>query len=62
VVFDLWTGQWVAGDAAERGVPRILAAVALLGTMMFGPAGLLLHHLVLRPLFPAGQGGGPKKD
>ncbi|GIL73539.1 hypothetical protein Vretimale_5250 [Volvox reticuliferus] len=50
--FDLWVGRWITRDAVFREVPRILFTLCLLITMMFGPAGLLLYHLVRIP-FPS---------
>eukprot|EP00884_Botryococcus_braunii_P014052 jgi/Botrbrau1/22648/Bobra.176_1s0070.1 len=50
VVFDLWTGKWIAADAQARGVPHLLVLPCLFATLMLGPSGLLLYFLI-RPLF-----------
>lgn len=49
LVFDLFVGAWIARDAMRRNIGRIWVAPCLLGTLMLGPAGLLLY-LLLRAL------------
>ncbi|GIL49597.1 hypothetical protein Vafri_5927, partial [Volvox africanus] len=44
--FDLWVGRWIADDSIKHNVPQMLLAPCLFTTMMFGPAGLLLYHLI----------------
>jgi Domain of unknown function (DUF4281) len=44
------TGYWEALDAARRGVPKLLIWACLVGTMLFGPVGVLAY-LVVRTLF-----------
>lgn len=43
LIFDLFVGAWEARDALRRGVPRWLLIPSLLGTLLFGPIGLLLY-------------------
>lgn len=46
LIFDLFVGAWESRDALRRGVPYWLVIPCLLGTLMFGPVGLLLYILV----------------
>jgi hypothetical protein len=46
LAFDLFVGTWIARDAAERGVPRLLLLPCLVLTFLFGPAGLLAWFIV----------------
>ena len=46
VVFDLWTGIWIARDSVERNIPQLLLIPALFFTMMLGPSGLLLYFVL----------------
>jgi hypothetical protein len=46
VVFDLWTGIWIARDSVERNIPQVLLIPALFFTMMLGPSGLLLYTIL----------------
>lgn len=43
LIFDLFVGAWESRDAVRRGVPQWLVIPCLLGTLMFGPIGLLLY-------------------
>ncbi|MGB5701966.1 MAG: ABA4-like family protein [Polyangiales bacterium] len=43
LIFDLFVGAWESRDAVRRGVPHWLVIPCLLGTLMFGPIGLLLY-------------------
>jgi hypothetical protein len=43
LIFDLFVGAWESRDAVRREVPHWLAVPCLLGTLMFGPIGLLLY-------------------
>jgi len=43
VVFDLWTGVWIAEDAVKRGISQWLVLPFLFLTMMLGPTGLLFY-------------------
>lgn len=52
LAFDLFVGAWIARDGTARGVPALLVLPSLPLTLMFGPAGLLLH-LALRTPFRA---------
>jgi hypothetical protein len=46
LIFDLFVGAWESRDAVRRGVPLWLVIPCLLGTLMFGPLGLLLYLTV----------------
>ena len=46
LIFDLFVGAWESRDAMRRNVPHWLVIPCLLGTLMFGPIGLLLYVLV----------------
>ncbi len=52
IAFDLWTGKWIATDAASRGIPRALVAPCLFFTLMLGPTGLLMYF-ALRTFYPS---------
>jgi hypothetical protein len=43
LIFDLFVGAWESRDAVRRRVPHWLVVPCLLGTLMFGPIGLLLY-------------------
>jgi Domain of unknown function (DUF4281) len=43
LAFDLFVGLWIAKHADMLGVPRIVQAIALIATFMFGPIGLLIY-------------------
>ena len=43
LIFDLFVGAWESRDALRRGVPQWLVIPCLLGTLMFGPIGLLFY-------------------
>ena len=55
VVFDLWTGIWIAEDAMRRNISQWLVLPTLFFTMMLGPAGLLFYcvlvmlHSLIKP-------------
>ncbi|MEM9705679.1 MAG: ABA4-like family protein, partial [Pseudomonadota bacterium] len=42
LAFDLFVGAWIARTADKAGIPRVLQAVFLLATFMFGPVGFVL--------------------
>ncbi|MGH8050887.1 MAG: ABA4-like family protein, partial [Methylococcales bacterium] len=42
LAFDLFIGAWIARQADQIGIPRLIQAVILLATFMFGPLGLIL--------------------
>jgi hypothetical protein len=46
LAFDLMVGLFVVTNAHKNGVPHYMCIPALLGTFMFGPAGLLLYLLI----------------
>lgn len=54
LAFDLFIGAWIVEDALARQVPAWARMLPLPLTLMFGPAGLLLH-LVLRQLTAASR-------
>jgi hypothetical protein len=43
LAFDLFVGCWIAERSDEARIPRLIQAVFLLATFMFGPIGLLLY-------------------
>lgn len=43
LAFDLFIGAWIAQQADRLGIPRLIQAVLLLATFMFGPIGLVLY-------------------
>lgn len=43
LVFDLWTGRWIATDAAAKKISKWWVAPCLLFTLMLGPVGFLLY-------------------
>ena len=45
LAFDLFIGGWIARDARAIGFSHLSTLPALLFTLVFGPVGLLLHHL-----------------
>ncbi len=47
LAFDLFIGAWIARQADAIGIPRLIQAMLLLATFMFGPVGLALF-LVMR--------------
>ena len=47
LAFDLFIGAWIARQADRLGIPRLIQAVLLLATFMFGPMGLALF-LIMR--------------
>lgn len=55
LAFDLFVGAWIARDGAARGVPALLVLPCLPLTLMFGPAGLLLHLALRTPFRAASQ-------
>jgi hypothetical protein len=48
LAFDLFIGGWEVRDAQSRGIPHLLVVPALVLTLLFGPAGLLLYLLIRR--------------
>lgn len=59
---DLWVAKWVASDACNKRIPRLLMMPVLALTLLVGPVGPLVYFLVLRPLLgkaattPKGKG------
>jgi len=49
LAFDLFVGLWIAKEADRIGMGRLVQAVVLLATFMFGPMGLMIF-LVSRGL------------
>ncbi len=47
LAFDLFIGAWIAQQSDKLGIPRVIQAVLLLATFMFGPTGLALF-LIMR--------------
>lgn len=56
LAFDLFIGAWIARNADAIGLPRVLQAVMLLATFMFGPVGLVLF-LTTRAFYRKRVGG-----
>lgn len=48
LAFDLFVGLWVARNADEISLSRIVQAPILLATFLFGPFGLLIYLIVRR--------------
>jgi hypothetical protein len=48
LAFDLFVGLWVAQNADEISLSRIVQAPILLATFIFGPFGLLIYLIVRR--------------
>ena len=46
LAFDLFIGAWIARQADTLGVPRLIQAIILLATFMFGPVGLAIFLLM----------------
>ncbi|MBI1392179.1 MAG: DUF4281 domain-containing protein [Alphaproteobacteria bacterium] len=42
LAFDLFVGSWIAARSDALGIPRIIQAVVLAATFMFGPVGLVI--------------------
>lgn len=49
LAFDLFIGAWIARQSDKARIPRLIQAVFLIATFMFGPVGLLLF-LITRGL------------
>lgn len=49
LAFDLFVGLWIARDADQKGVARLVQAPILLATLMAGPLGLLIWLIVREP-------------
>jgi len=49
LAFDLFVGAWIARRSDEAGIPRLIQAVFLGFTFMYGPAGFVLF-LITRAL------------
>lgn len=45
LAFDLFVGAWIARRSDEAGISRVIQAVFLGFTFMFGPVGLLLYFI-----------------
>lgn len=48
--FDLWTGRWIAEDAASRRIPQLVMAPILFINMLLGPVGLV-SYMPIRSLW-----------
>ena len=46
LTFDLMVGLFIVNNARKSNVPHLYCIPALLGTFMFGPAGLLIYLLI----------------
>ncbi len=46
LAFDLFIGAWIARQSDAIGIPRLIQAVLLLATFMFGPVGLAAFLLM----------------
>lgn len=46
LVFDLFVGAWEVNDAQTRGISHWLVVPCLFFTLMFGPVGFLLYHIL----------------
>ena len=46
LVFDLFVGAWIARDAQRRDIAHWKAVPCILGSYIFGPAGLLLYAIL----------------
>jgi len=46
LAFDLFIGAWIARRSDEARIPRLIQAVILGFTFMYGPVGLLLFFMV----------------
>ena len=46
LVFDLFVGAWIARDSQRRDIAHWKAAPCILGSYVFGPAGLLLYAIL----------------
>ncbi|GAB5455461.1 MAG: ABA4-like family protein [Henriciella sp.] len=46
LVFDLFVGAWIARDAQRRDIAHWKAIPCILGSYVFGPAGLLLYAIL----------------
>ncbi|MEL6413877.1 MAG: ABA4-like family protein [Pseudomonadota bacterium] len=46
LVFDLFVGAWIARDAQRREIAHWKAIPCILGSYVFGPAGLLLYAIL----------------
>jgi ABA4-like protein len=57
LAFDLFVGAWIARRSDEAGIPRLIQAVFLGFTFMFGPAGFLLF-LITRGLMARNVSAG----
>lgn len=46
LAFDLFIGSWIARQSDALGIPRIVQAILLLATFMFGPTGLAMFLII----------------
>lgn len=46
LVFDLFVGAWQARDAHRLGIPHLWVVPCLVGTLLFGPVGLVAYLLL----------------
>ena len=46
LAFDLFIGSWIARQSDAMGIPRVIQAMILLATFMFGPVGLAIFLLM----------------
>lgn len=49
LAFDLFVGLWIARDADQKGVMRLVQAPVLLATFMAGPLGLIIWLIIREP-------------
>jgi hypothetical protein len=55
---DMFAGAWMAQDGLERGIPKLLIALLLVLTFVFGPSGLLLYILLRFAMKPRRRSDG----
>jgi len=55
LAFDLFIGAWIAQRADEIGMSRLIQAVILVATFMFGPMGLVLFLAMRAAFFKQGE-------
>ncbi len=49
LAFDLFVGLWIARDADQKGIMRLVQAPILLATFMAGPLGLIIWLILREP-------------
>lgn len=55
LAFDLFIGAWIAKESDKARIPRLIQAVFLAATFMFGPVGLLLFFITRGLMVPDRQ-------